>query len=310
MIKFKHSLVMSSIVLTLFGCLRCTFAQQPVSIERHVLKRLNEIKPNDTKDRVYRIVAPSKPVILPASLQLDLVYKIGHYRWSLVAFRFERKEGEPFVNVSQVFFQSALPFWKERVSITDSHGVKRGKLRLQEFDDLLSLAYALYKADITSKYIGPANQLGGSIAGSSGDGDILAELIDTSSTPRMIIRESGTLAAGDLAERVVGGFDYVRLHLFWEVFHTYFRDHPLSEELAGRDATKLLISRLNDPPISVDYRDYFRLSLYVHLLAELAEPEAIPTLISIGENARLKDTWSEQLKEEIGVAIAKIKARK
>lgn len=309
MIKFKHSLVMSSIVLTLFGCLRCTFAQQPVSIEQQVLKRLKEIKPNDSKQHVYSIVAPSKPLELPTSLRLDLVYKIGHYRWGLVAFRFERKEGEPFVNVSQVFFQSALPFWKERVAITDSHGVRRGKLRLQEFDDLLSLAYALYKADIKSKYIGPANQLGGSIAGSSGDGDILAELIDTTSTPRMIIKESGNLAAGDLVERVVGGFDHVRLHLFWEVFHTYFRDHPLTEEIAGSNATKLLISRLNDPPLSVDYRDYFRLSLYVHVLAELAEPEAIPTLTSIGENARLKDTWKEQLKEEIGVAITKIKAR-
>jgi hypothetical protein len=310
MIKFKHRLVMSSIVLTLFGCLLCTFAQQPLSIEQQVLKRLKEIKPKDSNDWVYRIVAPSKPIRLPESLRLDLVYKLGHYRWSLVAFRFERKEGQPFVDVSQVFFQSALPFWKERMTLSDSYSIKRGKIRLPEFDDLLSLAYALYKADIKSKYIGPANQIGGSIAGSSGDGDILAELIDTTSTPRMMIKESGTLASGDLSVRVVGGFDYVRLHLFWEVFHTYFKTHPLSEEVRGSNAAKLLISRLNDPPISVDYRDYFRLSLYVHVLAELGESDAIPTLISVGQNGHLKDTWSEQLKDEVGVAIAKIKARK
>jgi hypothetical protein len=84
MIKFKRSLVMSSIVLTLFGCLCCAFAQQPLSIEQQVLKRLKEIKPNDSKEHIYSIVAPSKPLRLPSSLRLDLVYKIGHYRWSLV----------------------------------------------------------------------------------------------------------------------------------------------------------------------------------------------------------------------------------
>jgi hypothetical protein len=146
------------------------------------------------------------------------------------------------------------------------------------------------------------------VGGSSGDGDILAELTDMTKT-RMIIRDSGTLVSGDLATRVVGGFDYVRLHLFWEVFHRYFRDHPLTEEIAGSIATKLLLSRLNDPPVSIDYRDYFRLSLYVHILAELGEPEAIPALSRIGENAHLKDLWIEQLKEEAGAAIAKIKAR-
>src|SRR4030095_3375929 len=129
MIKFKYSLVKSSIVLTLFGCLLCTFAQQPLSIDQQVLKRLNEVKPKNSKHWVYHIVAPPTPLRLPASLQLDLVYKIGHYRWSLVAFRFERKEEEPFVDVSQVVFQSALPFWKERIDLTDSYGVKRGKLR-------------------------------------------------------------------------------------------------------------------------------------------------------------------------------------
>jgi len=48
----------------------------------------------------------------------------------------------------------------------------------------------------------------------------------------------------------------------------------------------------------------------VHVLAELGESDAIPTLISVGQNGHLKDTWSEQLKAEVGVAIAKIKARK
>ena len=299
---------MSSIILTLFGCLLCTFAQQPASIEQQVLKRLKEIKPKDSKEHVYRIVAPSKPLILPATLQLDLVYKIGHYRWSLVAFRFERKKGEPFVDVSQVFFRSALPFWREAIKITDSYGVRHGRLRVQEFDDLISLAYGLYKADIKSKYIGPANQFSGSIAGSSGDGDILVGLIDTASTPRIIIRESGTLAVGDLSKRVIGGFDYVRLHLFWEVFHTHFQNHPLTEEV-GRDAAKLLISRLNEPPISDDYRDFFRLSLYVRVLAELGEPEAIPTLNNLGHKSGLKGNWSEYLKEEIGEAIKKIKTK-
>jgi hypothetical protein len=125
MIEFRHRPGMGSIVLTLFGFLPCAFGQQPVSLEQQVLKRLREIKPNNSKQYIYSIVAPPKPLRLPTSLRLDLVYKIGHYRWSLVAFRFERKEGEPFVNVSQVFFQSALPFWKEHVTVTDSHGEAR-----------------------------------------------------------------------------------------------------------------------------------------------------------------------------------------
>ena len=309
MIKCKTGLVTSLIILFLFGCLRCTFAQQPASIEQQVLTRLKEIKPTDSKEHVYRIVAPLKPLILPASLKLDLVYKIGHYKWSLVAFGFERKRGEPFVDVSQVFFRSALPFWKEAIKVPDSYGVRHGRLRVQEFDDLLSLAYGLYKGDIKSQYIGPANQLSGSIAGSSGDGDILVELIDTAGNPGKIIRESGTLAAGDLSKRVIGGFDYVRLHLFWEVFHTHFQNHPLTEEAGGGNAAKLLISRLNEPPISDDYKDYFRLSLYVSVLAELGEPEAIPTLNLIGQKASLKDNWSEYLREEIRKAIEKIKAK-
>jgi hypothetical protein len=197
------------------------------------------------------------------------VYKLGHYRWSLVALRFDRKEGAPFVDVSQVLFQSALPFWKEATDVKDFYWVKRDRLKVQEFDDLLSLAYALYKADIESKYIGPANRLSGSIKGSSGDGDILVELLDTTSAPRALIRDSGSLAVGDLSERVTGGFDYVRSHLFWEVFHNHSQNHPLTEEVVGPNAAKLLIPRLTEPPISDGYRDYFRLSLYVHVLAEL-----------------------------------------
>jgi hypothetical protein len=310
MIKCKTGLVVSSITLALFGCLRCTLAQQqPDSIRRQVLKRLTAIKPKDTKERVYRIVAPLRPSRLPASLRLDLVYKIGHYQWSLVAFRFERKKDEPFVDVSQVVFRSALPFWKEAVTVTDSYGVMLGRLKVQEFDDLLSLAYALYKADIKSEYIGPANRISGSIAGSSGDGVILAELIDTASTPRIIMRESGTLAVGDLSRRVIGGFDYVRLHLFWEVFHTHFRNHPPTELVVGSNAAKLLISRLSEPPISDDYKDYFRLSLYVRVLAELGEPEATTALKDISEKASLKDNWGEYLREEIGKAIERIKAK-
>ena len=300
---------MSSIILALSGCLRCTFAQQPASIQRQVLKRLTEIKPKDSKEHVYRIVAPLKPLSLPASLRLDLVYKIGHYRWSLVAFRFERKKGEPFVDVSQTFYRSALPFWKEATKAKDSYGVRHGRLRVQEFDDLLYLAYALYKADIESKYIGPANRISGSITSSSGDGDILVELIDRAITPRIIIRDSGTLAVGDLSERVVAGFDYVRPQLFWEVFHTHFKNHPLTEEVIGSDAAKLLIPRLNEPPISDDYTDYFRLSLYIRVLAELGEPEAVPALKNIGQKARLKGNWSEYLKEDIAEAIEKIKPK-
>ena len=309
MIKCRNSLVLSSIIFALFGCPRYTFAQHPASIEQQVLKRLKEIKPKDSKEHVYRIVAPLKPLILPPSLRLDLVYKIGHYRWSLVALRFERKTGEPFVDVSQTVFRSALPFWKEATEVKDSYVVRHDRLRVQEFDDLLSLAYALYKADIKSRYIGPANQFSGSITGSSSDGDILVELIDTAITPRIIIRDSGTLAVGDLSERVAGGFDYVRTHLFWEVFHNHFQNHPLKEEVVGSNATKLLIPRLNEPPISDDYRDYFRLSLYVRVLAELGEPEAIPTLQNIGQKARLKGNWSEYLKEDIGKAIEKIKSK-
>ena len=305
----KNSLVITLIILALFGCLLFAFAQQPASIQRQVLKRLTKIKPKDSKDHVYHIVAPLNPLRLPASLRLDLVYEIGHYRWSQVAFRFERKKGEPLVDVTQVFFRSALPFWKETINAKDSYGVRHGRLRVQEFDDLLSLGYALYKADIKSKYIGPANRCSGSITGSSGDGVILVELIDTGITPRIMIRDSGTLAVGDLSERVTAGFDYVRPHLFWEVFHTHFNNHPLAEEVVGSDAAKLLVPRLNEPPISDDYRDYFRLSLYVRVLAELGEIEAIPTLNNIGQKTRLDDKWSEFLKEDIAKAIEKIKTR-
>jgi hypothetical protein len=284
-------------------------AQQTASIRRDVAQRLKSIKPKDTKEYVYRVKVPVKPLRLPSSLRLDLVYKIGHYQWDLVALRFERSGGSPFVNISQVVFSSAFPFIKEDSKIKDSYSVKVGRLSVQEFDQLLSLAYTLYRSNIERKYIGTSNRNGFSMTSSSGDGTIILQLTKTSPSSSSIISESGTLHAGDFSARVTSDYEYVRVHLFWQVFHEYLKTHSILHDMDKEQAVDLLIARLKEPPMADDYKDYDRQALYVHTLGELGSARAIQTLEHIAQNTGLEENWSGFLKQDVSEAIEKIKAQ-
>lgn len=85
----------------------------PRAVREEVAARLDQIKPKDTEDFVYRIKVADPSEELPGDLRLDLVYKIGHYRWSLIALRFERREGRTEVDVSEVRYGSAFAFLKD-----------------------------------------------------------------------------------------------------------------------------------------------------------------------------------------------------
>jgi hypothetical protein len=298
-----------AIVLLSIGYPTAT-AQRSVSNRNEVVKKLKTIKPLDTRNYVYRILVRQKLERLPDSVRLDLVYKIGHYQWDVVALRFEQKKGEAFVSVNQILHGSAFPFWKEAAHIEDSSSVKHGQLRVQEFQRLLAIANALYHADIKEKYIGPPSQMSyGRAFGSSGDGTILLQLAAMSRDTPLIIRESGTLHTGDLRQRVLSGYENVRVHLFWEVFYDYLKSHKFLTDMPADEAVNLLVSRLAEPPLVDGYRDYFRQSLYVEVLGEMGSIKTVPALESAAQNSKLEKSWKESLDQDISEAIEKIGAR-
>lgn len=297
--------------MTVFLCLQgpafaSMSALQAKSVNRQVAQRLKSIKPKNTKLWVYQVRVPLRPLELPSSLRMDLVYKIGHYSWDLVALRFERHNGSPYVDISQVVFSSAFPFIKVDMNVTDSYSVRHGKLSVKDFDRLLTLAYTLYRSDIEAEYVGSPGKSYGSVTGSSGDGTILLQLAKVPPEPRSIIRESGTLHVGNLANRVEGGYESVRVHLFWEVFYEYLKTHSILNDMEREQAVDLLIERLKEPPMADDYRDFFRQTLYVETLGELGSARAIQALREAAENSKLEEDWKTFLKRDVSEAIERI----
>lgn len=281
---------------------------QSLAIKREVAAKLKSIKPHNSEDYVYRVTLPKRLPRLPGSLRLDLIYKLGHYEWDLVALRFEKSRGARTVSVSQITHSSAFPFIKEVTHAKDTYSVKHGTISTTDFERLFTFANTLYHANIERRQIGPPERYRVSYSSSSSDGTILLQVTETGkSTP--LISASGTLHVGDLSERVISGYENVRVHLFWEVFFDFLKSHDLFADTPPEDALNSLIARLAEPPLVNDYRDYFRQSLYVEVLGEIGNEKAVSALESTARNTRLEEDWKKYLKQDISAAIEKITAR-
>ncbi len=285
----------------------------PVAVA--VLKKLNSIKPEDTDERSYVIKPAGKRRNLPQNLTLDLVYKIGHYEWDIVALRFERNKGQPIVSVTRIVYGSFLSFWKPYAR-PEYHQVNRARMTVSEFDGLLDYALRLYESRIeeerepecVTRNDGSVSCTGvgsSSISMSSGDGSILIGLRSSKAKP--VLTESGTLHAGDLRERAVTGIEYVRGYLFWEVFIDALKEYKF-DPIGNKEAEDILVGRLSEPQLVADYRDYYRRSLYVKILGRLGTVAAILPLKSFSR-VGLETNWIEHLNEDVVISIENIESR-
>jgi hypothetical protein len=311
----------------------------PATVREEVGQRLRQIQPKDAGEYVYRVTAAEAVEKLPGDLCLDLVYKIGHHQWSLVALRLERREGRPEVAVSEVVYGSAFGFVKNFLRSTeearliengplqpgetdspdrtlrcrDFYRVRRGTMRRSEFDRLLLRGLTLWRSSISEVYVGPPLEWRRSgrrvLLSSSADGTILFRLAEGRPNGRVILKGDGTLIAGDLAERVEGGprnYEEVRPHLFWEGFYKYLEKHPLSDEIPPDEAVPMLVARLKEPRMADGYREYYRRSLYVEVLGELGFVEAIAGLQEAAREPGIDRSWDNHLREDVEKALAKI----
>jgi hypothetical protein len=294
-------------------------------IRRETIKKLTALKPPNTKEYVYKLNVPQKTPVLPENLRLDFVYKIGHYEFQYVALRFEKEKNTDFVNVTRFIYGSALGFWREYSDYAKGDGyiAEQGKLAVADFDKLLNLAYLLHQSNIESEFINskkpPKRFADGLRRGygvgsktytySSADGSIIFNLLDAKNDFRPVIKESGTLIAGKLKERLSNGYQQIRTHLFWEVFHDYLEKNNIFAGLDKAKAEEIAVSRLEESPMSNDYHDYYRKSLYVEFLGELGTIKALPILKKLAEGNSLEKDWDKYLKARAEKAIEKIKGR-
>jgi hypothetical protein len=316
------------ILLFLFG-FHIASAQKTNSVRQEVINRLNKIKPPNTKNYVYKVIVPVKFSALPENLQLDFVYKIGHYEFEYVALRFEKKRNEDFVTVTRFVYGSALNFWKEysKYAKGDAYPTEQVKLPVKDFNEMLNLAYTYYQSDIVKEYIElkttkcrlKDGKLTGTCFGSgigsvssswsSGDGSIAIRLSDTLAKSDSIINEKGTLYPGDLKSRSSDGYQKLRVHLFWEVFYQYFEKNNIFTALDNQTAEEIAISRLNETPFDRSYTDYYRQSLYVEILGEIGTAKALPVLKKLAKTNGLEKDWDKYLSQDAEKAIEKIKLR-
>ena len=299
------------------------FAQN--SLRQEAIKKLSELKPPPKKNYIYKINVPRKPLLAPENLRLDIVYKIGHYDFQYIALRFEREKNADFVNATRFIYGSALGFYTEyslKYSKGDAYVAERGKLPAADFDKLLRLAYLLYQSNIEEEFVEPkppkgsAGRFGrgygvGSVTStySSADGSIILSLLDAKKDFRPVIKDTGTLIAGNLENRVSNGYARLRTHLFWEIFHDYLEQNKIFTALDKTAAEEIAVSRLEEQPMSNDYHDYYRQSLYVEILGEFGTTKALPILKKLSEGNSLEKDWDKYLKEDAAKAIEKIKGR-
>ena len=298
------------------------FAQN--SLRREVIKKLNELKPPNEKNYIYKIAVPTKPQMPPENLRLDIVYKIGHYEYKCIALRFEKEKNADFVNVTRFAYGSALGFYKKysKYSESDAYIAEHGKLTAAEFNKLLSFAYLLYQSNIEREFVAPkavkrrsramlTSGVGNAVSMTSslGDGSIILNLLDAKNDFRPVIKESGTLHAGYLKKRLSNGYEDLRTHVFWEIFHNYFEKNNIFAALDKTRAGEIALSRLAEPPIINSYEDYYRQSLYVEILGEFGTIKALPILKKLSEGNSLEENWNKHLKKDAAKAIEKITGR-
>lgn len=298
----------SAITLLLLLCFHTIIAQNSNSVRQEVINRLKKIKPPDTPKYIYKLTVPQKIPDLPENLRLDIIYKIGHYEFQYVALRFEREKGKDFVNVTRFIYGSALNFYKP-YSKGENYNAAEGKLTVKDFNDLLNLAYTLFQSNIEKIARRNLGYGSGSATMSSGDGSIAINLSDKQNNAASIINETGTLHAGDLKDRISNGYEDLRVHLFWEVFYDYLEKNNIFADLEKAKAEEIAISRLKEPLLTINYRDYYRQALYVELLGEIGSEQSLPILKKLTENNGLEKDWDKYLNERAQKAIEKIRSR-
>lgn len=319
----------TTVILLYLFTFQISFAQNTETVRQEVLNRLKKLKPANPKNYVYKLAVPRKTPALPKNLRLDIVYKIGHYDFQYIALRFEMEKSEGFVRVTRFVYGSALNFWKKysEYSKGDAYSATEGKLAVKDFNDLLNLAYTLYQSNIEKKYLeskmvkpktksgrragsGSGSGLEGtSRTGSSGDGSIIINLSDQQNISASIINETGTLHADNLKNRISNGFEDLRIHLFWEVFHDYFEKNNIFADLEHEKAEEIAISRLEEPQFNKNYTDYYRQSLYVEILGAIGTAKALPILKKLVKQNGLEKDWDKYLSEDTQKAIEKINSR-
>jgi hypothetical protein len=296
----------SAILIFLILCVTVSvFSQSQKQIDQTVLRKLQEIKPKNTRTVQYRIVVPKKIIKLPQDMQLNIVYKLGHYKWELVALRFESKSNSDLVTVSKMLHSSAFPFYREMVPGKDEYKVQTGTLSKKEFNRLVLTAIKFYNSNIIRR---PESFIGCS---SSGDGLVVFNLFDRTNEPKLFLKSDkgdGSLVGG-ISERTECGFEEVIDTLFCEVFYDYLKDKQIFVDLEKEQAESLLTARSLEPPITDNYRDYFRQALLFELLGEFGSEKAIPVLEKIVKESKLEDEWKKNLVWDLEDATLKIKAR-
>lgn len=290
--------------------------QTPWHVDQKVLKKLKEIKPDDTDKISYKVEAGSNNLADHQDLRLDLVFKIGHYEWDIVALRFERKKGHVDVDVTKISFGSSLAFYREHAK-PDRHIIAKTTIPVSEFDELLEIAARLYNSKIEKKEAIDCIELekghvtcsssGYSISSSSGDGSIILRIQDPTRN-NTILSESGKLHSGNLAKRSVSGIEYVRVHLFWEVFYEHLEKNAQFRGLPETDAETMIINRVKEDPFANDYRDYFRRRLYVSVLERIGTAKSVPSLKKLSKDG-LDEDWKKNLQRDIDAAIKNIESR-
>jgi hypothetical protein len=286
-------------------------AQTPLSVRQEVLATLRKIKPPNTKHWRYAVKVPQIPRRVPDDLRIDLVFKDGHYAFEYVALRFEKRAGDPNVNVSFFSYGSALAFWKEIDEKPDTRIAKRGTISVEQFDRLATLAFLYYDSDIISTYVPQTDFLevgGGSHTFSSGDGIVIIGVDSGLGFSKQLIRASGSLVGNDLRSRMDNDYDVIRPQLFWKVFHDQMEDLTLSD-LEPSAAEAAALERLQEPPLTSDYKDYFRRALFVQILGEFGSKASLPFVRKLRESSDLEPDWHAYLQDDINKAELRIRSR-
>jgi hypothetical protein len=280
------------------------FAQSRSEIDRLVYQRLREIKPKNTRTAKYSILMPKAGSPLPENLDLNIVYKIGHYAWEIGALRFGLSSKEDTVAITKLTHNSVLPFYREWTDRKEEFHVQRATIPKADFYRLLVTALMFYDADIART---PVEFMG---CGSSGDGTLMFEVSGSfvgKDRDRWTRQGNGNIV-GDITGRTKCGYDEVRDTLFWEVFDEYLKANVTFTNAERSEVEDLLIARLSDNPIADNYKDYFRRSLLVDLLGEFGTSKSIPALERAGE-AKLEGNWQKYLREDVENSTRKIQQR-
>jgi hypothetical protein len=284
-------------------------AQTPLTVRQEVVATLRKIKPPNTKHWRYAVKVPQMPRRVPDDLRIDLVFKDGHYAFEYVALRFEKRAGDPNVNVSFFSYGSALAFWKEIDEKPDTRIAKRGTISVEQFDRLATLAFLYYDSDIISTYVPQTNGTGEGIATlSSGDGTVIIGVDSGSGFSKPLIRASGSLVGNDLRSRMDNDYDVIRPQLFWKVFHDRMEDLTLSD-LEPSAAEGAALDRLREPALTSDYKDYFRRALFVQILGEFGSKASLPFIRKLRESSDLEPDWHALLQDDINKAELRIRSR-